>query len=359
MKKVFLHICDYAAPYKGNFIQSLSYLESFADVKNVYLFPARAKRKKAREWIESLNENGVCAYILEEGFFKNLFLICKIIKEHQVNLVFRHFYDLKSDAILKLVFPGKRIVRFFHCMYEERHAGTFKHRIRTFLWKGNLFVGVSEATSEILARVFPRFQICTVPNAIDFSVFSVDEKREPSEEKILLTRGYNIPVKGTDLAIAAVEKLRGSYPVCLKIITASDPSEVEDFLQDRYGKKPEWISLLPPTTDMAKYYNACDLFLSPSRSEGMPYAVIEAAYFRKSIVASRVGGQGELKLDGIRFFEKENESELYEVLESAIQNLDSADEELKKEALRKTALEHYSIQSWGTEVIRLAEKVLS
>ena len=69
-----LHICDYSAHYRGNFIDSLESIETYHDnVENFYLFPFRSKGTAAQKWIEELNHTHTKAYIQEKNIIKNFF----------------------------------------------------------------------------------------------------------------------------------------------------------------------------------------------------------------------------------------------------------------------------------------------
>ncbi|MBJ6723675.1 glycosyltransferase [Geomesophilobacter sediminis] len=52
-------------------------------------------------------------------------------------------------------------------------------------------------------------------------------------------------------------------------------------------------------SDVAPYYDAADLVVLPSFSEGMPNVALEAMMFGKPVVASRVGGVPEVVVDGV------------------------------------------------------------
>jgi glycosyltransferase involved in cell wall biosynthesis len=51
--------------------------------------------------------------------------------------------------------------------------------------------------------------------------------------------------------------------------------------------------------DLVKWYHRSNIFLFPSRHEGMPNAVLEAMASGLPVVASRIAGNEELVLDGV------------------------------------------------------------
>ena len=95
-----LHICDFSAPYRGNFIDSIESLEKYQiGIKNHYLFPARARQTSAKDWIEGLNKKETVAYIQEEKLFDVITQFLHIIKKHKINRIIRHFSDKRIDMM--------------------------------------------------------------------------------------------------------------------------------------------------------------------------------------------------------------------------------------------------------------------
>lgn len=59
------------------------------------------------------------------------------------------------------------------------------------------------------------------------------------------------------------------------------------------------IVLLGFVENAWEYLKACDVFLLPSKKEGLPYALLEAAAAGLPLIASRVGGIPEVVTDGV------------------------------------------------------------
>lgn len=353
---VILHICEYAAPYKGNFIESLQALEGCNGVKNIYLFPERANRTAAFDWIKTLNGDEKCAYIQKKGFFQNLRLLKQIINDHNPDFIFRHFTNIETDLLVKMSFKSEAVVRFFHSMYiPDRNK--FKVMFKKVLWKNNAFVGVSRANAQILKDCFENFDVHCIENSVNFSRLKPENHNKETRKITLLAFGYNVKTKGIDLALHTLKKLKVKYDIELLIVAASHRDDVITCINEIFGEHPSYVKVLEPTEDVSEYFNKADIFLSPSRNEAFGYAVIEAAFFEKSIVASRVGGQGELEVDAAYWFESENLDDLYEKTELAINQLYNEDKIITKRITAKKVKKLYSIDNWANTVVHLLTQI--
>ena len=353
-KKTVLHICDYAALYRGNFIDSLESLEVYnSDIQNIYLFPSRAKNTEAEAWITEMNVREEIAYIQEKKFLKKVMHFGKILRKHRIDFVFRHFSDLRIDLVLKLCFPGKKVIRFFHGGYKDKSR--LKHLLKRFLWKQNKLVGVSNAVAKEVQAAFPGFGVTAIENAIHFARLEKIEPFRKPEGISLLILGWDWKVKGMDLAVKALENLRRKYALTLHIVASKNEEAIQKMVRQILGQDPDWIRYLSPTNHVGTYYAGNDIFLSPSRREAFGYANIEAAYCKNSIVLSKVDGQGELQIEGAHWFESENLEDLQNCLEKAILELGTPETDARKERVRQQVQQKYSLEAWSKKVAEMLE----
>lgn len=100
--------------------------------------------------------------------------------------------------------------------------------------------------------------------------------------------------KGIDLAISALARLSPAYPD-MALVVLGEGSERENLLEHaRACGVSDRVFLLGFVPDARQYLSAADLFLMPSRKEGLPLALLEAGHAALQVVASRVGGIPEI-----------------------------------------------------------------
>lgn len=347
MEYSVLHICDYAAAYKGGFINALEFLRKDLNndgVEQVYLFPHRALSTNAKNWIEEMRADGATVYVQTDSIVKNISLVRKIVKKHNVKKIFRHFNDLKIDAVIRLFCPRIPVVRFMHCEYR---ATGLSHKIRKLLYKKDVFVGVSETVTQKLVELFPDNRCDTLQNAICFDRFSKVDEFEKPDKITCLTMGYNVLVKGIDLTFEVFRRIRKKYDAVLYVVVASHREELEAEIKKQFGTQPEWLIVLQPTENIGTYYHNADIFLSPSRSEGLPFAVFEAMYCGCLAVASDIPQLITDKVSSIRYFESENLDEYEKVLSKAIEDVKKPETEKERLEAKEEILKNYSMKVWA------------
>lgn len=104
--------------------------------------------------------------------------------------------------------------------------------------------------------------------------------------------GRLIPVKGCDVFLEAVSRLR-DLPVHASIIGHGPERDRLDALVARQGMT-ERVQFNGPREDAAAFFRAFDVWVLSSRSEGTPMALFEAMAAGVPIVATDVGGVGDV-----------------------------------------------------------------
>lgn len=355
-----LHICGYAASCKGNFINSLLYLEERLkkqDKNTVYIFPKNVLTSSAKTWIDELQQDGKIIYTWDSSDFRSVFFLKKIIKKHNVETVFQHFTDLKTDIIVRLS-TNKKVLNFFHSIYDPS-GDSRSHKLKSIIYpksKKYILVGVSNFSAERLKKHFHKHTVVSIPNGVFFERLKKTNDFPELNHKILcMTMGYDIHIKGVDLTIKAINQLRKKYDIGLGIIAS--PKAMKEKLEKHLGEDAksmeEWITFLPPTEDIGTYFKNADIFLAASRTESFCYAMIEAAFCNTTIVASDIPAQVEHNLDSVSFFKSSDVENYVSVLEKAILNMTDENHVCKKEKDSKYVQNRYSLENWASIIEKL------
>jgi len=133
-------------------------------------------------------------------------------------------------------------------------------------------------------------------------VMDQDEARDQLNVKgtpSLLSVGHLGPIKGHDDSVEAFSHVVPVFPDA-HLYIAGDGSE-GDFrrLQDLIASRglSDAVTLLGQVNDVSARFDACDIFLQPSREEAFGLVFIEAGIRRKPVLATRIGGIPEIVTD--------------------------------------------------------------
>lgn len=237
--------------------------------------------------------------------------------------------------------------------------GIYHRLIAPFLrliWKDASGIVANSKGLRHLAHAFdPRFEIPIVPNGIDLDVYR-SASRDWSFPH-LLSAGRIVHQKGLDLAMRALAELK-DLPWEWQI--AGDGPQLES-LQDiakELGIEDRvhflgWQS----REELLDCYRQANVFIIPSRHEGMPNALLEAMGSGLPVVASRIAGNEELVVDGETGYLVCSED--VEALRKALQKLLGTPAlcEQMGAASRRYVEENYSWEATAEQYVHLLEKV--
>lgn len=146
------------------------------------------------------------------------------------------------------------------------------------------FVAVSQEVAEELASIGCA-PVIHIPNSVDDDRFrppDVEERRrarvalmgsEASAITFVLTVGRLHPQKNIAMLIDAIAMLAPSY-VLMIVGDGSERGALERHARERGAH--ERVRCIGAVADVRPYYHAADIFVIPSRSEGLPNVVLEA-----------------------------------------------------------------------------------
>lgn len=338
-------LASYAAPYPGNFIPSILFLNEKMKERGdgiVFVFP---EETKDRDWMK-LFEGEKVYYLPYAPYSPSTIKKLKsIFKTEKIDVIYSHFcgWDISS----RLAAPFKRSV--WHCRMNVR-TDTAAKKVKYFV-KYRIIGGFktfsmanTPAVGKKLLKIAGKKRSNTVCNGIDFSRLNV-KNEYPKEKKNVLLFGWQPFVKGLDTACDAFEKgIENAF------LSVSCQQATKQYLQKRYPeKKPCWLEEKEPTNNVSSLYDNADIFLSASITEGFATALAEALYSGLPCVISDIEGTNwAWKMKNVFVFKTGDAESLKAEIEKC------KAEPMTRESAeynRKIMLEKYSLETWAKRVM--------
>jgi glycosyltransferase involved in cell wall biosynthesis len=225
---------------------------------------------------------------------------------------------------------------------------------------------------EFIAGGVSKDNVHYLPNSVDTNRFrptSGEEKRHlrrllglPEDRKIVLYVGVFDERKNITWL---VEKwcqsqafATGSFLLAVGPKSRDDPDGVlKSELVTLVSRHRSFARIAEPVTCIEDFYRAADVFVLPSRGEGLPNAVLEAMACGLPCVAADVSGVRELVDDGRTglLFQIDDEASL----QAALQNLDDEKQAVFGRAARTKVEERFDIGRLGEAYQSLYESLAS
>jgi L-malate glycosyltransferase len=188
-----------------------------------------------------------------------------------------------------------------------RHRRTPWGRVFLYLcsFASRIVVKNREMIAELQSISYHPRNTVYIPNGVDLTIYHEADDQESlrkqlgiGEEKIILYTGRLSREKGVDFLIHAYGSLSLNIPTKLYILgTGHDLSRLQKLV--RYYNMEHKITMLPAVDDIVSYLQIADVFVMPSRYEGLSNSILEAMACAVPIVATRVSGNIEVIADGV------------------------------------------------------------
>ena len=170
-----------------------------------------------------------------------------------------------------------------------------------YLWRdAHAVVANSLGLADLARRHAPNQSIGVIPAGADIAGIAAKQNYASSLDIQLLFVGRLVKQKGLDVLLEALARI--SPALRWKLTLVGDGPEWATLAgQAARFKFPERVSLRGWVNkeELAVYYGAADIFVLPSRDEGMANALLEAMAAGLPVVATRIAGTNEVMIDGV------------------------------------------------------------
>lgn len=220
--------------------------------------------------------------------------LMKIMKQEQPDVVHTHL-DVIKYAVAAARFSGvKRCVHTVHNVAHEEAEGRLQKIINTVYFKLGWSVPVA-LSPEVLRTIVSFYglkeeKVPMIYNGVDLGKCCPKENYSLSEPACLLHIGRFNEQKNHAGLLEAFSIIVNRYPnCCLKLIGDGDLREKIERRAEELGIR-EKVIFQGSQSNVYPFLQEADLFLLPSKFEGMPMTIIEAMGTGLPVVASAVGG---------------------------------------------------------------------
>jgi glycosyltransferase involved in cell wall biosynthesis/acetyltransferase-like isoleucine patch superfamily enzyme len=279
-------------------------------VEAVYIHPTgdrgiRAVRRQAERLgcpLHTIAESGP----LDPRTPLRLLALCR-----RLNVAIWHGHDYKSDALGRLLRLAHRmkLVTTLHGWSDESPRIRLYRRVDQWAIRGfDQVIAVSGAIADQCRRLgLGDDRLAILPNAVETDAYrrkhsAADARRElglPVGGRILGVVGRLSREKGVDRLVDPLRRLAERFEDLSMLIIGDGPERSALQCEFHHAGLADRVRFCGRQESMQRWYEAMDLLVMPSRTEGSPNALLEAMSMRTAAAATAVGDVESL-LDGGR-----------------------------------------------------------
>jgi glycosyltransferase involved in cell wall biosynthesis len=236
--------------------------------------------------------------------------LVRLLRRKKIDAVNCHYlseYFIHVVVAARLV--GVPVVISVHGADVDQYAGAT--RLRRFLFRlimsgADRIVACSKAMASQTMETFPaaRRKVTHVHNAVDLADFEITAGTPAVAGAFILCVCRQVEKKGVDTLLRAFARLQPEFPAVTLVVVGGGPLLEKHRALARGLAIGERVVFTgnKPHAEVLPYVAACSVFVVPSRAEPFGLVVLEAAYYRKGMVCTRVGGIPEILTDDASAF---------------------------------------------------------
>jgi glycosyltransferase involved in cell wall biosynthesis len=366
------HLCDYCAEVSGSFVDALlsiaRYCKEELHIETICLFPYETRE---RSWIKRFCENKILVDFVPRK--RNIIVhAARILKNYHPLIFHSHFvlFDLSAIMLKLFYYRSSKVIWHLHNAgplgYDLRQKVSDLIKIKLLgQYLGDLFIAVGDGIlDDVIAHGFPKQRTRLLHNSIDVKRFSRNHKIRKEVRKsfgakdddiIFLLLGWEPFRKGVDIFVKAATQYNNTYDK-RAFFTIIGTDYTKKFVSQLFdvSKSGFIIHVIDPLEDFPSVLNGIDVFVSASRGEGLPYAVLEAMAAGKLILSSELPGvrQSYGRSAGVWLFPTEDSTALCGLINKAME-LSIADRKSLGHKNYQYVREFHSIDIWTENLARI------
>jgi len=255
---------------------------------------------------------------------------------------------------------------FYKVFYSSSVYSQYLYEKHTYKFAKYYHAVSTQTKKELVEMGIPADKIFVIPNGVDTNKFHPKDTKEkllnklnlPEDSKIVLYVGGITPRKGVHVLIKAIPQVLKENNAHFVFVggTPRLAKSYVNYLDNLINslKIKDFIHFMGRVSDeeLIDIYNACDLFVSPSYSEGCSLNILEAAACGKKVVATDVGGTRDILGELGYYVEPDDHIGLAKEIVRVM------NDESSKEKLRSRIENNFSWDKVARRVKNLYEKLL-
>ncbi len=218
-----------------------------------------------------------------------------------------HSHDGRAQTLAWLASPGMRVRRV-----ASRRVTFLPSDRWSYRWKYgrtcHAVIAVSEYIRQLVIRSgIPSAKIAVIQDGIVIpaelplpqqSGRIRDRWGFSDEEFVVGHLGAFTPEKGQDVLLDAITALQAKLPALRLALAGEGPTQKSPQMRERIEALHGRVHLCGVIEDPGEFFPALDVFVMPSRSEGLGSSALLAMAYGIPVIASRVGGLPEVVTEG-------------------------------------------------------------